>query len=160
MRSALSALLVVIGVGFPSPGEPVLKRYWVEESHAIVIGRLTAVAVKKDGKVQRGTGTVVVERVVTGPVERNARVPFAWSHSKETAAMCPPSFDFRQVEGQVAIWFLERDPDLTVRPSGEFWLLNNVDSLQYHDTQLQHMPPSERRAAVWAVIREYRQTVK
>ena len=160
MRGALIALLVAIGAGFAAPGEPVLKRYWVEESHAIVIGRLVAAKVKQDGPVQRGTGTVVMERIVTGPVDRNARLPFAWSHSKESAAMCPPSFDFRQVEGQVAIWFLEQAPDGTVRPSGELWLLNNADSLQYYTTQLEHMPASKRKAAVDAIIREYRQIVK
>lgn len=154
----MCGLVLAVAAASSLQAEPVSKRYYVEESYAIVIGRLTQVAVAKRDSVESGTGVVTVESVVTGPGEVGNRHRLEWSHSPETARMCPPSFDYRQVEGQRGLWFLERAEDGSIRPSGEFWSLENVESLQYYADILQTMDAqSARVVSLTSIIREHLQ---
>jgi hypothetical protein len=57
--------------------------------------------------------------------------------------------------GRRGVWFLERTPEGTVRPSGELWLLDNAESLQYYLQQFRTMDASsERVAALLRLIRD------
>ena len=156
-----AALILVAALTAPLMAEPVMKSYWVTESYAIVIGRLADATVTTKDSVDHGTGVVKIDRVLSAPAKLEPQYTFTWRHSPETARMCPPSFDFRQVAEHQAIWFLERRQDGSVRPYGEFWLIDNAESLDYHLMHLKTMDPaSERVILLSGLLREQLERVQ
>lgn len=79
--------------------EPVPPTYFVEESHAVVVGRLVDIRVTHNGEEQ-GTGRVIAEAVIAGPVKRHDGFPLEWRYSSELARMCPPALDIKLLPGK------------------------------------------------------------
>lgn len=148
----LLAVLATVDAG----AEPVMKNYFVERSHAIVVGRLTDARVRTVAGVDHGSGAIVVEQVLIGPLKTSARVPLTWRHSAETARMCPPSFDFRQVEQRQGVWFVELRPTGELQAMTEVWLVDNEESLDEYLRLLPHLPGSERMSMMMSFLRSRR----
>lgn len=156
VRSLLLQLVVIsVLLCGAVTAEPVLKTYYVEESYAIVIGRLKDVTVAGTAADHRGRGVIEVESVVVGPLKPRARVAFDWTHNPRTAAICPPSFDYRFASNRLSIWFVERAEDGVVRASGEVWNLEDGASIQFHIDYLVGLRADSPRAqAVLKVLRD------
>lgn len=158
-RLALPALLLLL----PCAGSavPLPTGAYVDRTDAIVVGRLTIVELQSTENEEKGKGFVTVEEVVAGPVAVGDSFPFEWHARFDTAIACPPSYRREAIQGVLGIWFLERTPYGALRLMGEFWNLENPQSLEYHAGELKALEPrTERGALLLEVIEKQALRVK
>ena len=153
-RTPTAVLLLALALAMPGAGraEPVPVDSIIKFSDAIVVGRLTIVDLDSTKTVEKGKGYVRVEEVVAGPVEAGEKVPYEWHVRFDLGIICPAPFRYKPLEGVLGVWFLERGKDGVLRPNGEIWDLENLQSLEYSATVLRWMEPTERTSLLQSLV--------
>ena len=101
----------------------------------------------------------IVEEVVAGPLEVGDSLPFEWHARFDSDIACPLPYRRESIQGLLGIWFLERVQNGPLRLMGEFWNLENPQSLEYHASELKALDPRTERASLLLDIVE-KQTLR
>ena len=132
--------------------EPLPVGSFVDLSEAIVLGRLTVVDLQSSRTEENGTGYVTVEEVVAGPMEVGEKIPFEWRARFDTEIACPPGYRRESIQGVLGLWFLDRDGVGALRLNGEFWNLEEPQSLEYHADTVAGLERTERAALLLSLF--------
>lgn len=152
------AALLGLSQGRALQAEPVAESALIEESEAIVTGRLWTVFSLPGLFTTRGLSVLSVERPVFGRPAAGDRFWVVWSYDRRFANACPPSVDPRAGNGRLVLWFLRfgRDGHLAGLPHG--WSLESVQALEQRrqllDYEKDQASLSERMALVEQVVDE------
>ena len=159
-RTLPRMVLLALALATPAVGraEPVPVDSIIENSDAIVLGRLTIVDLVSTETEEKGTGYITVEKVVAGRVEVGESVPLGWHFrfDPEVVVVCPTPIHYQPLRGVLGVWFLERGEDGTLRPNGEAWSLEDPQSLDYHATELASLKPRTKRTSLLLSIVKHR----
>ena len=171
MKRPIAFCLLLLLCASAARAEPVALWATVEQSDAIVRGRLTNVVSWSMPRffswlmaasplfrplfTAYGRGTLVVEESFVGSLQAGDRVRLTWARPIEAEdIVCPPPFYIEKLAGRKGLWLLHGSTGANPAVY-DFWDVDHADSLEFVERELDVDEGSERVRLVRDVVLQH-----
>ena len=176
MKSPIALCLLILLYAGVARAEPLPLWAIVDESDAIVHGTLTdviswsvmprAFAWLAEASplfnplfTVHGRGALIVEESFVGPLQPGDRIWLEWARPIEAESIdCPPPLYIEKLAGRKGLWLLHGTGGNPV--VYDFWDLDNADSLEYVERELDLDDASERVRLMRNIVLEHLDRVR